>query len=111
MKKNLKQIEKLKEYGLNFVFEEENIKKNYDEQTFSDQIWVITGSFENFKPRSKAAEEIRKRGGKITNTVSTKTTHILKGEAAGSKLKKALKLNINIVDEKNFLKLLDIKEK
>jgi DNA ligase (NAD+) len=104
---NLALIDALKKIGLNF---REEIKKPVDMEeqvlTFKDQVWVITGSFEHFSPRSKAAEEIEKRGGKVTDSVSSKTTHLLAGNSPGSKLDKAKKLNVSIIDETAFLEML-----
>lgn len=103
--RNLALIEELKKIGLNF---EEEIPKEKEEAVlpFSGQVWVITGSFEHFQPRSKAAEEIEKRGGKTAGSVSSKTTHLLAGSAAGSKLQKAQKLDVTIVSESQFLDML-----
>jgi len=103
---NLELIDALKKAGLNF---EESIEAPADPATltFTDHTWVITGSFEHFTPRSKAAEEIKKRGGKVATSISTKTTHLLAGDSAGSKLKKAQSLNIPIITEADFIKMLD----
>ena len=103
--RNLTLIEELKKIGLNF---EEEIPKEKEEAAlpFSGQVWVITGSFEHFQPRSKAAGEIEKRGGKTAGSVSSKTTHLLAGSAAGSKLQKAQELNVTIVNESQFLDML-----
>lgn len=76
------------------------------EQTFSGQIWCVTGSFERFKPRDLAMEEVKKRGGKVTSSVSSKTTHLLAGPGAGSKLQKAQDLGVTIVNEADFLAML-----
>ncbi len=103
-KRNLELIESLKKIGLNF---EEKMEEELINDSFSGQVWVITGSFENFKPRSKAGEEIEKRGGKVVNSVSSNTTHLLVGSSPGSKLEKAKKLGVSIVDEREFLKLLE----
>jgi len=103
--KNLALIDKLKKIGLNFkeaVEEPREVKA----LPFKDQVWVITGSFERFVPRSKAAEEIEKRGGKVTGSVSSNTTHLLAGTSPGSKLDKAKKLNIPAIDETEFLEML-----
>jgi DNA ligase (NAD+) len=105
---NLKLIKRLKEVGLHFQEDMPKQTENDQPQTFKDQVWVITGTFEHFSPRTKAAEEIEKRGGKVTNSVSSKTTHLLAGEAAGSKLSKAKKLNIATIDEKEFLAMLSV---
>jgi len=62
--------------------------------------WVLTGALTI--PRDEAAETIRQLGGKVTGSVSKKTTHVLAGEDAGSKLEKARSLGIKIVDEAEF---------
>ncbi|MCK5266967.1 MAG: hypothetical protein KAR07_02260, partial [Spirochaetes bacterium] len=65
-----------------------------------------TGSFENFKPRDKAKIELKKRGAAVLISISSKTTHLLAGDGAGSKLSKAENLGVTIVDEKEFLKMI-----
>lgn len=102
----LNRIQKLKQYGLQF---EEKVSEQIESNLkpiFKDQTWCVTGTFEHFKPREKAQEEIIKRGGKISTSVTSKTTHLLVGSNPGSKLEKAKKLNIKIVYEKEFLELL-----
>jgi len=104
---NLAMIDALEKIGLNFREEiKEPTKMEEQALTFKDQVWVITGSFEHFSPRSKAAEEIEKRGGKVTDSVSSKTTHLLAGNSPGSKLDKAKNLNVSIIDEIAFLEML-----
>jgi DNA ligase (NAD+) len=104
---NLALIDALKKIGLNFREEiEEPIEKEETALTFRDQVWVITGSFEHFSPRSKAAEEIEKRGGKVAGSVSSKTTHLLAGSSPGSKLENAKKLGVSIINETDFLEML-----
>ena len=98
-------ISDLKSAGLNFT-EEEISEKDILPQNFDNQIWCITGSFENFKPRSLAGEEITKRGGKTTTSVTGKTTHLLAGESSGSKLTKAQNLGTVIITEEKFLEML-----
>jgi DNA ligase (NAD+) len=66
--------------------------------------WVITGTLS--RPRDEIAEEIVRRGGKVSGSVSKKTSFVLAGEAAGSKLERAKQLGIRIVDEGEFRKLL-----
>ncbi len=100
-------IEDLKTAGLNFV-EKEISPKDLLPQICENQIWCITGSFENFKPRSAAGEEITKRGGKTTTSVTGKTTHLLAGTAAGSKLVKAQNLGTKIISENEFMEMLNI---
>lgn len=102
----LRLIQDLKKLGLRFEEEEtgggENIRPVFEGQT-----WCVTGSFEHFKPRDKAMAEVKKRGGRVTGSVTGKTTHLLTGEGGGSKLSKARKNNINIVSEEEFLKLIE----
>jgi len=90
-------------------FETSAKKKNNEElsdQRMKGQRWCITGQFGNFKPRSKAGEEIEKRGGVIVGSISKKTTHLLAGEKAGSKLKKAQDLGITVISERSFLEMI-----
>jgi DNA ligase (NAD+) len=68
--------------------------------------WCVTGSFTRFNPRSLAEAEIVKRSGKVVSAVSGKTTHLLAGTGAGSKLEKAQELGVKIVNEEEFVALL-----
>jgi len=66
-------------------------------------VWCVTGSFERFKPREKAMDEVVARGGKYSSSVTGKTTHLLAGAQPGGKLQKAKKLGVKIVSETEFL--------
>ena len=94
----------LKEAGLSL--EETSSAAPKEDQIFQGQTWCVTGSFDNFKPRSQAEEEIKKRGGKVVSAVTGKTTHLLTGEGGGSKREKALEAGAVLVDEGLFLSLL-----
>jgi DNA ligase (NAD+) len=72
-------------------------------RTFKGEVWCVTGSFERFKPREKAMEEVVARGGKHSPSVTGKTTHLLAGAQPGGKLQKAKKLGVRIVSEAEFL--------
>ena len=100
---NISLIYDLKERGLNF--QSEKVKKS-NNLIFLNQIWCVTGTFDNFNPREKALEIIDYYGGKKTTTVSSKTTHLLVGDGGGSKLEKANKFGVTLVTEIEFLKLL-----
>jgi DNA ligase (NAD+) len=102
--KNLELIAQLKKIGLKFAAEKKAAEKIDD--SMSNQVWVITGTFAQFNPRSKAAEEIKSRGGRVAESVTSRTTHLLVGENPGSKLDKAKKLELQILTEPEFLKLL-----
>jgi DNA ligase (NAD+) len=69
--------------------------------------WCVTGSFAKFNPRSLAEAEIVKRSGKVVSAVSGKTTHLLAGSGAGSKLDKARVLGVRVVTEDEFVALLE----
>ncbi len=66
--------------------------------------FVLTGTLPNLK-REEAAAKIEALGGKVSGSVSKKTDYVVAGEEAGSKLEKAQKLGIKIIDESALLKL------
>jgi DNA ligase (NAD+) len=68
-------------------------------------IWVLTGTLDSLG-REEAKEKIRALGGGISESVSKKTTYVVAGENPGSKLDKAQKLGVTVLDEKGFLKLI-----
>lgn len=103
--KLLEQIKILKNVGLKFAEDEKNEPET--NLFLSGTRWVVTGSFATFKPREKAAELIKKYGGEVLSSVSGKTTHLLCGEEAGSKLEKARSVGANIVDEQTFIKMIE----
>lgn len=70
------------------------------------KIFVLTGSLEQFT-REEAASKIEALGGKVSGSVSKKTSYVIAGEAAGSKLKKANDLGIPVLSETEFLGFLD----
>jgi DNA ligase (NAD+) len=73
---------------------------------FEGKIFVLTGELENYT-REHVSEIIKSLNGKVTSCVSKKTDYVLAGANAGSKLKKAKELNVKIIDEKEFKKLLN----
>ena len=74
----------------------------------NDKIFVFTGTLKLLN-RTSAKIMVENAGGKTTNTVSTKTTHLVAGDKAGSKLKKAKTLDVSILSEEQFLKLINEK--
>ncbi|MBE7439753.1 MAG: NAD-dependent DNA ligase LigA [Spirochaetales bacterium] len=101
-----KLIQELKEAGLSVAMPPEE-KKAALLPVFEGQTWCVTGSFERFKPREKAMDLVRERGGRVVTGVTRATTHLLAGESAGSKLDKARELGLVIVSEKEFADLLE----
>ena len=69
--------------------------------------FVLTGTLEGLD-REDAERMIRERGGKATGSVSKKTTFVVAGEAAGSKLDKARELGVPVLDKAGLLELLGI---
>ena len=66
---------------------------------------VVTGTLAGFS-RQEAEEAIRKAGGRASGSVSKKTDYVVAGEEAGSKLDKARKLGVTVIDEAKFKRLL-----
>ena len=99
--KNILEIEKLRELGV----EIKEVKANTTQGVFSGEKVVLTGSLESFT-RDQAGKIIEELGGEIVSSVSKNTTLVLAGEKAGSKLDKARKLGIKIIDEQIFNSLI-----
>ena len=90
-------LKKLKAAGVNMrEIEDENSDNRFLGKTF-----VLTGTLENFT-RDEASEIIEKLGGKTSGSVSKKTSYVLAGEDAGSKLTKAQSLGIPVITEAQF---------
>ena len=73
---------------------------------FEGLTFVLTGTLPTLS-RAQAQEMIRKNGGKATGSVSKKTSIVLAGESAGSKLDKARELGVTIIDEARFLRMIE----
>ena len=77
-------------------------------QSFSGINFVITGSVEHFANRREVKEEIEKRGGKVTGSVTSKTNYLINNDvnSTSSKNRKARELGIPIISEEEFMKML-----
>ncbi len=93
-------LARLKAAGVNMCRKEEVLDSRFAGMTF-----VLTGTLEKFT-RDEAGEMIEKRGGRASGSVSKKTTYVVAGENAGSKLQKAQELGIPVLTEDEFLALL-----
>ena len=102
----LSTIEALKSAGLKMSASGDSVVDSNLEQIFAGQSWCVTGTFKNFNPRGKAMEEVVKRGGTEVSSVSSKTTCLLVGEGAGSKLQKARALGVRVVNEDEFMAMI-----
>ena len=94
-------IRRLKEAGVNTTQE---IEENQDYR-FEGMTFVLTGTLEKYT-RTEATNIIEKFGGKTSSSVSKKTTYVLAGEDAGSKLVKAQNLGVKIISEEEFENLI-----
>lgn len=98
---NRETIEALREQGVNWA--EETIGER--PQPLAGQTWVLTGSLESMT-RDEGKERLQALGAKVAGSVSKKTTGVVAGEAAGSKLAKAQELGVEVLDEAAFLERL-----
>ncbi len=100
-------INDLKKAGLSFELKTNKRESSLRTDTFfNGKTFVLTGSLSNFT-REEAGEKIEQLGGQVTTSVSKNTDYILAGEKAGSKLDKAKKLNVKIINEEEFKKQLE----
>ena len=92
-------ITDLKNLGLNmnYIEKEQNINEFFNGKTF-----VLTGTLSSIS-RDEAKEIIESKGGKATSSVTKKTSYVIVGENPGSKYDKAKELNIEIINEKEFM--------
>jgi len=95
-------IAKLKNAGVNIKGnKQENVDNRFEGMTF-----VLTGTLPTLS-RTEASDIIENYGGKVSSSVSKRTTYLLAGEEAGSKLTKAEELGINIIDEEKFKEMIE----
>lgn len=100
--KNKENVERLISFALNTVFKDTGIDNSLSGLTF-----VLTGTLSSFS-RDAASDEITKRGGKVSGSVSKKTSYVVAGVEAGSKLDKANALGITVLSDDEFKAMLGI---
>ena len=93
--------ERLRAAGLTFTAE-----KKVTTSTLEGLTFVLTGTLPNLT-RDVAKERIESAGGRVSGSVSKKTSYVVAGEDAGSKLDKATSLGVKVVDEAGLLMLLE----
>lgn len=93
-------IERLRLAGVNF-----QCKENVSDTRFAGLTFVLTGALSLFT-REEASERIELLGGKVSGSVSKKTTYVVAGENAGSKLRKANELGVAVLTEAEFLDMI-----
>ena len=100
---NLDVIERLQSLGVHWTDSEP--MKIAEDGPLSGKTFVITGTLPTMT-RDEAKSLIQKEGGKVTGSVSSKTDFLVAGEKAGSKLVKAQKLEVSVLDEDGLRKLI-----
>ena len=98
--KNREMIERLRSAGVNF-----SCRTQVQDQRFAGKTFVLTGALSRFT-RDEATEKIENFGGKVSGSVSKKTTYVVAGENAGSKLRKANDLGIPVLSEEDLLDMM-----
>lgn len=93
-------LEKFKQLGLNM-----NSKTVVTDRRFAGKTFVLTGTLVRFK-RAEAERKIEAFGGKAAGSVSKKTSYVVAGEQAGSKLQKARELGVEVLSEEQFEQML-----
>ncbi|MBC8597253.1 NAD-dependent DNA ligase LigA [Qingrenia yutianensis] len=101
--RNIKIIDEFKAQSVNTEYIDEGA--NFDNR-FEGKTFVVTGTLETLK-RAEAEALIENYGGKASKSVSKNTDYVLAGESAGSKLDKAQSLGITVIDETEFLKMVE----
>lgn len=99
--KKISLISKLKSLGVNMEY----INEENEDLKFEGMTFVLTGTLSKYK-RNDAKKIIESYGGKVSSSVSKKTTYVLAGENAGSKEEKAKTLGIKIISEDDFEKMI-----
>jgi len=99
---NLQVIQALSDAGVEW----QALEKQTGEQPLAGETWVLTGALS--MPRIQAKNLLESLGAKVTGSVSAKTTTLLAGEAAGSKLTRAEKLGVKVISESEFIEYLEI---
>ena len=101
-KHNIMVVEKLRKAGVRMAEE----RGSRTEGVFQNKVFVLTGALSRFT-RDGAAELIESEGGKVSSSVSRNTDYVLVGENPGSKYRKALDLDVEIVDEDTFVGIME----
>ena len=106
---NAATIERLGKLGVNMQADATAAANATDE--LAGLTFVLTGSLvQSGMTRDEAGERLKAMGAKVSGSVSKKTSYVIAGEAAGSKLDKALSLGVAVLDEPAFLRLLETGE-
>ena len=97
---SISMVDKLRQAGVNF-----ESKRVLTDTRFAGKVFVLTGALSKFT-REEASDKIELLGGKVSGSVSKKTSFVIVGENAGSKERKARELGITILSEDDFLAMI-----
>ena len=97
-------VDKLKEAGVVTALPENDAASSDTDEKFAGMTFVLTGTLTTMT-RTEATDLIKRHGGKASGSVSKKTTYVVAGEAAGSKLTKANELGVAVISEEDLLKM------
>jgi DNA ligase (NAD+) len=103
---NLEVIQRLKTAGVHWPEKESAVVQSSDKQTLAGKTFVLTGTLSQMS-RNEAKSQLQKLGAKVSGSVSKKTDYVVAGEKAGSKLEKAKKLGVTILEETEFFLILN----
>ncbi len=103
-KNNLKLLEKMEKLGVKIIMPEDRSLKS--QSKLKGLTFVLTGELKDFT-REEAKDIIRKAGGDVSSSVSKKTDYVIAGKNPGSKYDKAKNLNVKIISESDFKKMLE----
>ena len=95
-------VESLVRYGIQWPIPK---KAKTEELPLAGKMFVITGTLESMT-RDEAKEKIQALGGKVTGSVSKKTSYVIAGRSAGAKLEQAKKINVKVLSELDAMKIL-----
>jgi DNA ligase (NAD+) len=96
-------VERLRAAGLSLAAD--SVEEAQAAEIFAEKTVVLTGTLETMT-REEATALIEARGGRVSSSVSKKTSFVIAGRDAGSKLEKAQKLGVNILNEQQFRAML-----
>ncbi|EDZ64902.1 DNA ligase, NAD-dependent [beta proteobacterium KB13] len=96
-------INNIVEFGVKWEDQAQNVS---NDQKLNQQTFVVTGTLENFS-RDEIKELIENNGGKVSGSVSKKTSYVIIGDNPGSKADKAAELGVKVINEKQLMELLN----
>jgi DNA ligase (NAD+) len=102
-KENLQTLDKLKKNGLTISNPDYEVGTKKERGQLDGLTFVVTGTLS--RPRNEIEEQIERLGGHAAGSVSRKTSYVLAGEEAGSKLEKARALDVKVISEEEFMKM------